>query len=208
MELMLGMIVTSLIMAAIAGLMTAVSRGWTATSSIEASSNAVCQSHLRLQKLLRASRQIGCTRTGSLDGTALIPAAVMLWTGDTNLDGEVQISEVALVQHDTSADTLKLYAVAWPSSWTAVEKSAADTVLDDDDIYGSTAPELFKLISHVTGSTFINNVTGATFTRRDSYGTVRPSLEYVLKIERGGQTETEYGTATLRVPATMPVSQR
>jgi hypothetical protein len=208
MELMLGMLVTSLIMTAIAGLMTAVGHGWKQTTSTEASSNVITQSHTRMQKMLRASRQIGRTREGSLDGSSAYGAAVMLWAGDTNQDSLIQVSEVALIQHDTDAESIKLYAIEWPSAWTTAQKEAADTTLDDDDIYGATAPELFKVINHVEGSDLVKDVVGAVFIRRDSASTVRPGFEYVLKIERDEQTETEYGSATLRVPATMPISQR
>lgn len=209
MELMLGMLVTALVMGAVTAVMTAVSKGWSQSTSTESASNTTVQSHVRMLRTLKQARQIGTTRTGSVNGNTNPGAAVMLWKGDANLDSRIQFSELAMLEHDTSNDKLIQYEVEFPSSWTAAQKTAADTpALADDDIYASNVIETFKALTNVVGSDLAKNVTGVEFRRNDSYGTVRPTLEYLLRFDRNGTIETEYGTVAVRVPATMPVSQR
>jgi type II secretory pathway component PulJ len=210
MELMLGMIITSLVMVAITGLTTAVGRGWTHCNSAQATSNAMVQSHVRLLRILKAARQIGTTRQGSLTSTAGSPAAVMLWKGDANRDDKTQFSELAMIEYSSSDKTLLLYEVEYPSNWTSSQKTTADTpALDDDDIYDPNVIDTFKGMNYVTSAVLVKSVSGVQFRKIDSSSTIRPALEYLLNIERNATTtETEYGSVAIRVPATMPVSQR
>lgn len=209
MELMLGMVVTSLVMVAVGGLTTAVGRGWTQANSSSQASNVLAQSNLRLLKYLKAARQIGTVRTGSLTSTAGNPAAVMLWKGDANRDGLTQFSELAMIEYSPTDKTVMLYQVSYPSSWTSAQKTTADTpAMDDDDIYDPAVTDTFKTMNYVTSTVLLRNVSGCEFHKKDSYGTVRPSFEYLLNVDQGGTTHTQYGTVAERVPSTLPVTQR
>jgi len=189
--------------------MAAVGKGWTQSTSTDSASNTTMQSRLRMLRILRQAHQIGTTRAGSVSGNVNPAAAVMLWKADTNLDSRIQFSELAMIEHDTANNKLMLYEVEYPITWTAAQKTAADTpALADDDIYASNVIETFKALANVTGTALAQNVTGVQFRRVDSYGTVRPTFEYLVTFTKNGTSETEYGTVAVRVPATMPVSQR
>lgn len=207
------MMITALVMAAIAALLSSVAQGWKQSSDAQASSNHVVQTTARMQKVLRAARQLGACRSGSLDGIDPTPAAVMMWKGDANDDGKVQFSELALLVHEGNLGTadayVAFYDVAYPSGWTGAQKSAADTpALADDEIYDENNIDTFRTLEHVQMTVLANNVSRAMFARRDSASITRPSLEYALKVEKNGRAELVYGTAAVRTPSTMPVSQR
>src|SRR4051812_41881440 len=85
-ELMIGMVVTALVMTALAALMGAVAQGWRQNATVAASTNLSAQAHLRLQKCLKGVHLIGAVRTGSLDGTSPTNAAMLLWKADSHYD--------------------------------------------------------------------------------------------------------------------------
>src|SRR3954469_25756060 len=119
-ELMLGLVVTTLVVAALSAMMTAVGRGWTASDAVKSNSNFTTQSLTRLKQALRAAKQIGRVRYGSLDGLAAQPACAMLWRGDfapdgVTIDAKVQFSELGLIEHyvgvDAAHSELRYYKV-------------------------------------------------------------------------------------------------
>ena len=115
-ELMLGMIVTSLVLGASAALLSAVAQGWTQSESAGNGSNRVAMTHIRLQRVLRAAKQLGACRPGSIEGTD--SAALLIWKGDANLDNKVQFSELALLEHTPGDGKLRCYEVNYTNSWT------------------------------------------------------------------------------------------
>jgi hypothetical protein len=218
-ELMIGMVVTTLVVGALSAMMTAVGRGWVASDSVRSSSNFTTQSVTRIKQVIRSSKQIGTVRFGSLDGTAATPAAVMLWRGDfspdgSTIDGKVQFSELGMIEHYVGATAatseLRYYKVVFPSTWTSAQKQAADTpALADDDIYKSNETDLFKAMTNVSYTVLATNVLGCTFTRIDSASVTRPELEFQLRTQKSdGSVDYEYGTIAVRSPTTLPASQR
>jgi type II secretory pathway pseudopilin PulG len=212
-ELVLGMMITGLVMAAIAALLSAVAQGWKQSSETQTQSNHVVQVHARVQKLLRSARQLGACRHGSLDGMNPTAAALFMWKGDTNDDGTVQFSELGLLVHEGTLGTpeayLAFYDVAYPSGWTGAQKTAADTpALADDEIYGDTNIDTFKALEHVRMTVVASNIPRAVFNMRESASITRPSLDYTLKVKKNEKTEFLYGTVAVRTPTTIPVTQR
>jgi hypothetical protein len=170
------------------------------------------QARLRLQRILKSAKQLGACRLGAIDGTAVQGAAVMLWKGDANGDSLVQFSELALLEHQMSAQskdcTIVYYEVVYPSSWTSGQKQSADSPeLAGDAIYEDAGIDLFKNLTYVQSTVLTRNVVGAEFRRYDGGGVTRPSFDYLLNFQFGNNTETEYGTVTVRTPATLPASQ-
>jgi hypothetical protein len=225
-ELMLGMVITTLVVGALGAMMTAVGRGWIASDAVKASSSFANQSAAHLRQVVRGAKQIGLVRFGSLDGSASPDAAVMLWktdalktvaNGDGTFryvtDGKVQFSELGMIEHFIGADAahseLRYYQVAFPSNWTAQQKQAADTPdLADDEIYKSTEVETFKGLENVQYTVLARNIIGCTFKRIDGTSVTRPALEYTLRIQKSdGSIDVEYGTIALRSPTTLPVAQ-
>src|SRR5687768_10765159 len=103
-ELVIGMMVTALVAAAVAAVLTAVSQGWQNSREIETQTSMSSQGMTRLNRTLRNVRQIGAVRAGAITGSPGQPAAALLWRGDFNEDGDIQFSELALLEHDPNGD--------------------------------------------------------------------------------------------------------
>jgi len=209
MELVMGMIVTGLVMSAVAALLSAVAMGWDQSGRTQADSVQRVQAHARVQRILKGVRQLGAVRPGSINGSAAQPAAVMIWKADANGDNKVQFSELALLVHESPHVTF--YDVAFPSSWSAAQCAAYDNAppeLTQDDVYKSTSIDDFRRLTYVRQQRVATNIVGAAFTRTDGAAVTRPSLDYVLKFDKDGEVHVEYGTTAVRTPTTLPVSQR
>jgi hypothetical protein len=205
-ELMLGMIVTALIAGAAASLLAATAQGWKQSEDAGSASNRVIMTHLRLQKVLRAAKQLGACRSGAIEGTD--SAALLIWKADTNLDNKVQFSELALLEHDPGDGKLRCYEVSYPASWTTAQKTAADTpALADDEIYNDASIDSFKAAAYVEATAIAEGISGAEFHKYDGASVTHPRLEYVLNFASGSSTETEYGAVASRSPSTLPTSQ-
>jgi hypothetical protein len=213
MELTLGMIVTGLVMIAVSALLSAVAQGWTQSGQTQVNSTYRVQAHARMQKILKGAKQIGAVRNGSIDGN-LAAAGVMLWASDANLDNKVQFSELGLLVHEgpvgTTGGYIAYYDVSYPSTWTAAQKTTADTpALADDEIYNNSNIDTFRSLAYVRKTVLATNVVGAVFTKTDSVNVTRPTLDYTLKFDKvDADTDLEYGSVALRTPTTLPVSQR
>ncbi len=212
-EMMLGMIVTTLVMAAVAALMGAVGRGWVQSEASQTGSNLTSQLAIRMQRVLRGAKQLGAYRIGSIDGSAT-EAAVLIWKADSNYDGKVQLEEIALLTHQISGDpddpnTIRYYELVYPSGWTAAQKAVANiTLANNDEIYLDSSIEYFRDLPIVEYTVLARKVTGAEFRRYDSSTTVRPRVEYQVNLLKSGNTsELEYGTVAIRSAAPLPVSQ-
>ena len=209
-ELMIGLVVTALVMAALAGLTTAVAQGWKQGDTTQATTNVTTQAHLRVKRYLRAARLLGACETGALDNTACAQAAILFWKGDANSDNQIQFSELALLEYHPEADpndrqTLRLYQVVWPAGWTEAQKSANDTTIaNNNEIFDSNEINTFKNMAYVTYSIVARNIQGAEFYKHDGPQIVRPTLDYVLVFPNG---DTEVGSAVIRCPNILPKEQ-
>ena len=210
----MGMIITALVMGAIAALLSAVAMGWEQSGQTQSSSVYRVQAHVRLQRILKGVKQLGATRKGSINGNTT-PAAVMVWKGDDNLDGKVQFSELGLLVHEglvgTSDGYLSFYDVAYPTYWTAAQRTAADNtppVVTQADVYKDSSIDTFRTMAYVRKTVVARNLVGVAFTRTDGADITRPSLDYVLKFDKDNDIQVEYGTSSVRTPSTLPADQR
>jgi prepilin-type N-terminal cleavage/methylation domain-containing protein len=210
-ELVLGLVVVSMVAGATGAMMTAVGAGWAHGNQVEVSTSVSTQAMVRIQKILRAAKQIGVCRTGGISGSPSQSAAVLIWKGDINGDGHIQVSELALIEHQSSANPASAQLVCWelvfPSTWTTAQKQAQDLTLADDAIYSDAEIDSFKATTNVRAAGIVTCVTAAEFHRIDSSGTVRPALEYALKFNKDGVVIVKYGRTTSRTPAALPASQ-
>ena len=215
MELVLGLIVTSLVMSALAALLGAVAQGWKHSEQTQATSNVIVQTHVRVQKILKGVRQIGACRAGSIDGGAPEQAGVLLWKEDANSDRRIQLSELALLECVMAAApadcTMQLRSINYPAHWTAAQKNTEDgDPLTDAEFYDEASIDWFRELvaaSPYGQSTLVaRNVVGSEFRRSDGASATRPAFHYLLNIQRGSTPETEYGSVTVRRPTTYPSS--
>jgi type II secretory pathway pseudopilin PulG len=199
-ELILGMLVTTLVMGAMSAFMLAVGRGWTASDSTQATTNITAQAQLRIQRLLRQARQIGAVRTGALDGSATSNAAVLYWKGDANSDNKIQHSELALLEYHPTADpndpqTLRLYQAVLPNG------TPDTTITDDNEIFTDAEITTFHSFSYVSYTVVARKVNGVEFHKDDATTMPRPTLDYLIVFPSG---ETEFGTVSPRGVNVLP----
>jgi hypothetical protein len=214
MELIMGMIITGLVMAAIAALLSAVAMGWEQSGKSQTSSIHRVQTHARIQRILKGIKQLGAIRSGSINGNSA-PAAVMIWKSDDNGDGKAQISELALLVHEGAVGTADGYLsfndVQYPSYWTAAQRTAADNtppIVTEADVYKDSSIDTFRSMGYVHKTLVASNLVGVVFTRTDGVDITRPWLDYVLKFDKENDVHVEYGTTSVRTPSTLPADQR
>ncbi len=216
----MGLCIMAIIAGAVAALTGAVSTGWEASESTQAVQIGTRQIVAQLQRLLRDGKYVGlATKDGQLvkaAGSTLAAgnynADIMFWSSDTNGDLRMQLSEMALIEHDISSKTLRLYQI--PSTATN-----AATVCTVSDISSTDAAIAFKALPNCAYQTIATGVTAASFAAYQvsvSASGQRPSVEFALTFSLSGpsgavannaqtvQARLEYGTATLRSPTTQP----
>ena len=203
----MGMIVTGLVMSAIAALFSAVAMGWEQSGTAQSDSSQRVHAHARIQRLLRGVKQLGAVRAGSIDASASPAAAILIWNTDANGDDKPQFSELALLVHQ--GGDLLFYDVAYPAMWTAQQRADADNTdpITHNEIFLDEGITDFLSADYIRATIVTSNVTGALFKRTDGANVTRPSLDYVLKFSKGGSTQVEYGTASVRPPAALPPGQ-
>jgi hypothetical protein len=208
-ELVLGMAVTALCLCATAAVMAAVGAGWKQQGVSQGTFLVNRQAVMRVQDLVRPAKLIGLVRTGTLASNSSNAACVMLWKSDTSggaADRQIQFSEIALLQHDRSTNTLKYYSVKYPASLTAAQIAALEKTYKYSDLTSSNAPEDFKALNYVTGQTVATNVTGATFYVSQPLGqsSQLPTFEFQLAVTRDGKGSEVDGSVALRNPDYKP----
>jgi hypothetical protein len=198
-ELCFGLVITALVMAGLAAFSLAMSTAWQNAGSSEAILLAANQDVRLLDAKIRPCALTGGWQTGSLAGTAAQPAAVLLWTADTNASSTVNFSEIMLIEHDPVAQQIKLYQAPVP-------------LLVPDVVYSYTnafsQPSFIDTFKDgLTPTVLCSNVVGAQFFVGPANSpTARPFVEFALTIKAASQTQVVYGDATLRAPLPAPTN--
>jgi hypothetical protein len=204
-ELCLGLVVTSLVMGAMAAFSLAMSTAWKSAESSQSISLLANQTIVRVQNEIRQCKLIGAMRSGTSGGSGDV-VAVLLWKADTSGDGLIQGNEVSLLEYHATSHTLRLYYAGQPD--------ASGTWSYDHTFTDENTLESFK-----TNRSYVvlaRNVYGAAFQTSGTSGTSKnPSLHFGLKLmvddtrSSGAADGTrkltvQYGTATLRAPLSAP----
>ena len=207
-ELVLGLLLTSFIGAALAAFMLAMGQSWASGASVQSLGQISNATALRVQRSFGAAKYVGSFRTGSL-GSAVVPQARVFywksddWTGAT--DSAVQLGEMALLDFDRTSGQLRLYQATTTASMSPAQLSAASGAMTFSEMSVSTAPDVFKALNFVKSTVVGRSLTGVKFDVRAGASTTElPSLDFTLQFDRADQHGTEFGTATMRSPTTQP----
>lgn len=210
-ELSMGLLVTGMVMASLAAVWSAVGQTWSNTSSSQQVSLSGNQAGLRLEDRLRQSKYICQYTSGSQDSSASKAASVLLWKSDTwsvapatSADGKPQLGELLLIEHSVSDQKVYVYEPIASSAMDASQKSRAGGVATWSDLSASTTPTTFKTYDFVRKKTLAESVGGMILYVPAQTTNARQSMEFTLKISRGGITSVVYGTGALRGPTTKP----
>jgi len=217
-ELMMGLVITALVMGALATLSSAMSRAWSQSDTGQSASISSHQASIRLQNFLRQAKLVGLVRPGSTDGSVSPGASAMLWLRDDNGDGKVQLTEMGLIEHDLAQKRLKLYQVKVPSGMTADAYNAAYSgSITSAALTDPAAPETFKGLANVwaqplagadptTGNAHPVKVTGFRIEKTGGTGSQGLALQFTLVLTKDGNQDVSYGAAVLRGATTQPAN--
>jgi hypothetical protein len=190
-ELLLGMIVTTIVLGALAVFTFAVSENWRTSDSAQSAFLAGSMGVDRLNQLVRSAQAIDSNPTNGSLTNATAPAACMLWT-DANADTLIEYSEMTLLKFDQANQRLVAYAI--PS--TAANATTQTATL-------MTAAS-FLALPNVVATPIVHDVSACQiFSINAGSASPRPSLEIILqmKTSNGSSQTLVYTTATLRGPA-------
>jgi hypothetical protein len=212
-ELMLGMIITSMVMSAVAAVMISVTEGWDQGKYVQAVSVSLLQLQVRLGRIFQGAAYVAQSQSGSLSGTGS-PAQIFFWMNDTwggSPDGIPQWGEMGLIVYDAPTQSLYLYSAIPTSQMTAGQLTAAGAEVSWSQASGASAIAAFEGNSWVKKTTLAgpgpNAVTGDTTVVTGAHIAVdwlssasqKPTVEFQVAESRGGESATMYGSFVLRV---------
>ncbi|HWP41145.1 MAG TPA: hypothetical protein VNL70_09485 [Tepidisphaeraceae bacterium] len=204
-ELCLGLVITSLVMSALAAFTLAMSSAWRQAEQTQSATIIANQVSAVLQEQVRQARLLGAWRAGSISGSGE-SAAVMLWKEAADGDGIIQDSELSLIEFDPTGHRLMIYPAGQGSGANVPYSTFTSTAVIDSFKAGRTARPMAR---GIWGASFKVSGTGGV-------GQV-PRLQFALRIvpenrdDNGGITPDvqarpliQYGQTTLRAPAAIP----
>jgi hypothetical protein len=208
-EMILAISISSVVLAAMATMTLSVSRGWTALDGTQSLQIQSALSYNRIRYHLSSAQYIGGVVPGSMTPTPTTAGSVFYWAYDGLngvSDGKPEVGEMALIQHDTTTNTIWLYQPIAYSSMTTTQQTSANVVISYASMIDPTWPATFKALSYVTKTALARNVQGAIFNAMWLTSTAqRPAVEFTLLINRAPQpAATQYDIAVLRAPNTQP----
>jgi prepilin-type N-terminal cleavage/methylation domain-containing protein len=172
-ELMMGIVVTAIVLAALSVFVFGVADGWTnaeSAQSIFLSGNMAID---RIDRALREATSVACPA----------PTDCLFWHDD-NGDGVMQLSEISLLEYDGSA-AIGRYDIASTNSYAGTVLSSLPTPATLKN-YGAIATPL------------AHNISGCQFLSVTAAAGERTSAEMILNVGQGREKTTLYTTATLR----------
>jgi len=189
-ELTLGLLVTTFVAGAVGAFLLAVSRCWNGTANVQNGAIRASQFTARLAQRLQDAKRIGYWRDGSANNGGFI-----FWQGDTNADGEMQASEMGVVQFNAVDQTVDLCTLAG---------GAPDNVWTTADFKDSAAIDNF--VAHASFTPLIRGVKTAMLTvTNEQSETVAPTVSWVLAFRQtDGSLSPQTCVAGMRAPATPP----
>jgi hypothetical protein len=211
-ELMMGIMLTALVMAALSSVCIGVAAGWKqgelGRSTWVTGTGVVTQ----LQRTLRDARYLGYVVPGNASASPAVTASVFYWRGDdfntaydanpppmetdTNdyTDGVPQVGEMGLIEFDPTAGTLTRYEVQnWRKLTATHHGEFARSLTYADFVTAANAAADFKAIlaqfaGAGTATVLARDVTAAEFStiRADdpSLTAGRPVIRFTLKLHR------------------------
>ncbi len=203
-ELMVGLCIMAIVMGAMGAFTMALGTSWRQSELIQDESMSQTQVSQRLQALLRNARLYGLLVPGRTPDSSDPGAVLAFWMSDADGNNAMKLSEVGLLEHNTSDNTLRYYRIVWPANYSAAQKLAYDQPVTYDNLNDKAAPTYFKSLPFVSSVVLARNVTGL---RMEKQGVALPSISYVLTMDHDDRREVLAGTATIRAYNYAPTTQ-
>jgi hypothetical protein len=196
-ELCIGLMITAMVLSALASFMLATGRAWTDSGTNRQEAIIGWQGAQRLVQTVQQARLVPSVMPGSLTSSTSSPAGVILWKNDNNGDGLIEYSELELICADPASDgtwTLNLYT---PS----LAAGAIDAVWDYSVLTNPASIDLLKPL--MTPTPLVRGLTGVHIDMQNS-ATQRPLVEFALALPGTGGTQIVYISAACRAPLPAP----
>jgi prepilin-type N-terminal cleavage/methylation domain-containing protein len=195
-ELSIGMVVTAMVLAALAAFSLATASTWNSgqTTNTDGSKTIAAipvigtLACVRLDNEFSSAYLTGGYYPGTLTSSSGQQASILLWKKDTTNTGTIDTSEIYLIEYDATNHVIN----KWSPSGTS-------TPVAYDD---------FKLASYITEykktalkEPLARNVDGMQlYVQTPTSLTQLPLVEYRLYFSRAGRNQTRYGAICLRSP--------
>jgi prepilin-type N-terminal cleavage/methylation domain-containing protein len=191
-ELMVGIVVTSMVLCALSVFVFGVGENWQNSDTAQSAFLAGSMGVDRLTRLVRSAQMLDPSPTqGSLDNSTA-PATCMLWTDNYEADGSIEYCEMTCLQYDQANQRVVAYSIPQTASNAATQTASLMSAAS------------FRALPNVVETPLIHDVSACQFfSIAPTSTTLRPSLEIVLQMTTGdGSSKTLiYETATLRAPS-------
>jgi Tfp pilus assembly protein PilV len=207
-ELIIGMVITAIVLTALAAVTLAVTEQWTNNDGTETLQLQASQIATRVQHYVSSALYIVQVTPGSLSSPTT-PAGVLLWSfqgSPYNANTEALAGELSYIYSD-GAGTLWLYQPMAYSLMTNSEQTASAVALPFATISAAGwATSTFIKYNYVQGTVIGRNLQGVYFNADWVNSTTqRPLLEFTIALSRGTQSLTnQYDVAVLRAAAPQP----
>jgi type II secretory pathway pseudopilin PulG len=199
-ELLVGMVVVSLVMLALASVLFTVAQGWGDQDISQSTQLQANQIYAKIQSYLSSAKCVTLSSAGPSGG------GIIFWRADDDQDGQIQEGELALIIHDPITHSLYLYSSALPYTGQAATVCTLSQ-------FSAAEIEAFPFIQKQTlggpgdqpddGTRL--DVTGFQLYLQPAPtdGSQLPVVEFTLTLAKNGQILTLYNSSTLR-PSTQP----
>ncbi len=192
-ELCLGLLVTTLVMAAVASFALAAAQSWKHSEQTNSAVIRARQAAIRITRIVQNCELIGAVGEPVTVGED--PATVILWVQDTNHDGLIQAAECGMLERDPDERVLKFYP-----------PGQGDAVTPLPWLIFSTTGILVNFKVGRDSQPIARNVDEACFkVYSPSDASRSPSLEFKLTVSDETCSVVEYGACTVRAPAKQPL---
>jgi hypothetical protein len=219
-ELIMGIVLTTLVMSALSAVCLAVATGWRDAELTRSSWISGHGASSQLQRNLRDARYLGYVTPGDLTADPAVPASIVYWRADDfggAPDGKIQIGEMGLIEFDPATASIYCYRAIPSAQMTPAQLTPAAIEVHHSDLVDPTgASQMETYFSSDVGikTTLARHVAGVRFSAvRADEEDGRPVVQYELRFEQpenatvSGQTAgwmVERGSATLRAPSAKP----
>jgi type II secretory pathway pseudopilin PulG len=204
-ELIIGMVMTVMVLSALAAVATAVSMGWQNADSADSAFVTGSQVQTRLVQWLRPAITLGAVQKGTLNSSTS-PAMLFFWKGDLQDasnptgDGKIEFNEIGLLSYDSASKELRVYDANDWSTWSASAQSAANAIAGTTYI-NSIANSTDFMAACPNYRVVMRNVHGVALNTVTASG--KQLVEFVIKLQDSKDEVTvHYGTVSLRTSTT------
>jgi hypothetical protein len=211
-EMSIGLVITALVVGALSALWYAVADTWQRSSSSQNLALTANQAMTRLETTLKQSKYVCRMDAGSLDGSASSPASVFVWKTDSwtgtptaTEDGQVQVAELMVIEHDPAAKRIYVYQPISIASMSASQRMAASTVWVWDDLRKGGTVSTFKKLDYVKKTVMSECIAGMVVSAPATTTGGRPIVEFTLSVTRPQGSLLVYGSAALRAASGQPL---